>query len=240
VRALEAAAEIGPFFAWDEVESGPAGDWRPLADLAEPAVLAERVSVARRTMAAGAGLAADAVPERVAASVLSLGMFARLLSPPLAAVALVEALPAPRGDRVWWRAVDGGPLPVAVAGVEAVGTGAADDDAVAAAFAETVVDGLVGPLLAAFRHRFRLSPKVLHGNVASALGGAVTMLAGARPDRVGRAARVLERLLARDPLVGAAVVRRAPWRLRRNNCCLYYRLPGGGYCGDCVLRPVSR
>ncbi|MGH3410268.1 MAG: (2Fe-2S)-binding protein [Streptosporangiaceae bacterium] len=22
---------------------------------------------------------------------------------------------------------------------------------------------------------------------------------------------------------------------RRHSCCLYYRLPGGGLCGDCAL-----
>jgi|GEM_PF-1837329 hypothetical protein len=25
---------------------------------------------------------------------------------------------------------------------------------------------------------------------------------------------------------------------RRRSCCLYYRLPGGGLCGDCCLRRV--
>jgi ferric iron reductase protein FhuF len=124
---------------------------------------------------------------------------------------------------------------VAVTGAGTVATAGVDDDAVAAAFVEIVVDGLVGPVLATVRDRFRVSPKVLHGNVASSLGGAVTMLTAARPDRAGRARRVVERLLDRAPLAGAAVVRRPPWRLRRANCCLYYRLPGGGYCGDCVL-----
>jgi ferric iron reductase protein FhuF len=155
-------------------------------------------------------------------------------------VVLGAELPAPRRDQVWWRAVDGGPLPVAVAGIGVVATVDADDDAVAAAFGEIVVDGLIGPLLAAFRRRFRLSPKVLHGNVASALGGAVTMLAGAGPTRVGRARRIVERLLARAPLAGEATIVRPQWRLRRANCCLYYRIPGGGYCGDCVLHPVNR
>ncbi len=31
------------------------------------------------------------------------------------------------------------------------------------------------------------------------------------------------------------------WTFRRRSCCLYYRVPGGGICGDCVLRrPVRR
>ncbi|MGG7569367.1 (2Fe-2S)-binding protein [Streptomyces sirii] len=26
----------------------------------------------------------------------------------------------------------------------------------------------------------------------------------------------------------------------RRSCCLYYRAPGGGLCGDCVLRQARR
>jgi ferric iron reductase protein FhuF len=189
-------------------------------------------------MADGSGLRRAAVPERVAASVLSLGLVSRLVSPPLAAVAVAEVLPAPRPDQLWWRAVASGPLPLGWSAIDAVDTRGWDDDAVAAAFTSIVVDGLVAPLLEAFRDRFRLSPKVLAGNVASALGGAVTILTGARPRHADRAGRVLERVLSRAPLAGAATVRRAAprWVLERNNCCLYYRIPGGGYCGDCVLR----
>jgi hypothetical protein len=25
------------------------------------------------------------------------------------------------------------------------------------------------------------------------------------------------------------------WSFRRRSCCLYYRVPGGELCGDCVL-----
>lgn len=239
--ALAAAGAVGPFFGWDRHPTNGTG-WRPLAELAGPAVLAERVALARAGMARGAGLDPAAVAERVAASVLSLGLVSRLVSAPLAAVAIAEVLPAPRPDQLWWRAATGGPLPIAWSAIDAVDTADRDDDAVAAAFGEIILDGLVVPLLAAFRDRFRLSPRVLAGNAASALGGAVTMLTGARPAHADRAGRVLDRLLRRAPLAGAATVRRSPtaaprWVLERNNCCLYYRVPGGGYCGDCVLRP---
>jgi ferric iron reductase protein FhuF len=235
--ALAAAAAVGPFFAWDELSPAPADGWRPLADLADPDVLAGRVTVTRAALVARSG----PVPERVAASVLSLGMLSRLVSPPLAAVAVAEVLPVPRADRMWWRAAASGPLPVGWSAIAAVDTRDMDDAAVAAAFTDGVVDGLVAPVLAAFRRRFRLSPKVLAGNVASALGGAVTMLTGAHPDRADRAGRVLARILDRAPLAGAATVCRsasppARWVLERHNCCLYYRIPGGGLCGDCVLR----
>jgi hypothetical protein len=29
---------------------------------------------------------------------------------------------------------------------------------------------------------------------------------------------------------------RARWSLARRSCCLLYRVPGAGICGDCVLR----
>ncbi len=217
--ALAAAAAAGPFFAWTELPASADG-WRPLTDLDDPAVVSGRVRAARATLVDRFGLSPAQVPERVVASVLFLGMAARLVSPPLAAVAIAGVLPVPRRADLWWRPVDSGPLPVAYTAV-----GTADP----AQFAAGIVDGLVEPLLAVVQDRFRVSPKVLYGNVASALGGAVTMLRGS-----GRAGEVLEGLLREKPLAGAASVEQG--MLRRNNCCLYYRIPGGGYCGDCVLR----
>jgi hypothetical protein len=114
--------------------------------------------------------------------------------------------------------------------------------ALAEALAEVAVGGLLGPLLACFRDRFALSPKVLLGNVASALAGAAGMIAEAAPEHAARAAGVVDRLLELPPLAGAGTLVRpepgvARWFLVRHNCCLYYRIPGGGTCGDCVLTP---
>jgi ferric iron reductase protein FhuF len=224
--ALAGVAAIGPFFAWEELDERSDG-WRPLTDLDDPGVVAERVRVARAMLVERFGLTPVVVPERVLASVLFLGLAARLVSPPLAVLATAGVLLAPRRDRLWWWPVDGGPVPVAYA---AVTTTHGDR------FGERIIDGLVTPLLAVFQDRFRLSPKVLYGNVASALGGAVTMLRGARPESADRAGRIVERLLRAEPLVGSSTIESPQWTLRRINCCLYYRIPGGGYCGDCVLR----
>lgn len=233
--ALAEAAAVGPFFAWEQLPNGADG-WRPWAELGDAAVVAERVRVARARLVAGFGLSPAEVPERVVASVLSLGWASRLVSAPLAAVAVAEVLPAPGREQVWWRPVDSGPVPVASTTTDAVPTADLDDAAVAARFADVVLGRLVEPVLAVFQDRFRLSPKVVNGNLASALGGAVKLLAAARPGAADRAGRVLERLLAQGSLVGSASLHRPQWTLERNNCCLYYRIPGGGYCGDCVLR----
>jgi ferric iron reductase protein FhuF len=76
--------------------------------------------------------------------------------------------------------------------------------------------------------------------VASTLAGAKRMLSVDRPAAAGRATELAERLLAVDPLAGTGrLLRPVPpdrhWSFRRRSCCLYYRVPGGGLCGDCVL-----
>ena len=84
------------------------------------------------------------------------------------------------------------------------------------------------------------SAAVTKNVLASALGGAAGMLADSAPEHADRAASVVREMLARPPLMGTAELLRpspahARWFLVRNNCCLYYRIPGGGTCADCVL-----
>jgi ferric iron reductase protein FhuF len=206
---------VNPYFVWEPYAGG--AEWRPFADLLTPDVVAERVAVSRRALVAMFGIGEDAVPERVVASVLMLGWASRLVSPPLAAALSEGSVPDVGPDDLWWREVPGGPLPLAV---HQTGSRPASD------LFDVVVLGLLAPLVDVFRDRFRLSPQVLWGNVASALGGA----AGQLPAAAWPAVAVL---LERPPLAGMAVVGRNG--LRRRNCCLYYRIPGGGTCGDCVL-----
>ncbi len=229
--SLRAAAAIGPYFVWDPWT--PAGGWRPLTDLTDPWVVADRVRTARDTLVAMTGLAPDALPDRVIASITFLGLASRLVSPPLAAFVLSGDRPHPRPDQLWWKPVAGGPIPMAYSGLGTEGLGTEG----------LGTEDLVGPVLQAFAERFALSRKVLWGNVASAVAGAAGMLATARPDRAEAAGRECERILAAAPeLAGMGTLVRpdpaGPRRfLVRHNCCLYYRIPGGGYCGDCVLTP---
>lgn len=290
--ALRAAAAVGPYFTWEPWPAGgplppvpdPAGGgWRPLTDLTDGEVVAERVDAARQALVSMVGLAEDAVPPRVVASVTFLGLASRLLSPPLGALVLAGTLPTPSPDQLWWKPVAGGPWPFAygtIAGVPGDG----------ASLVATTVNDLVAPVLRTFQERFVLSPQVLWGNVASALAGAAGVLADAYPDdpaasagdgttdraavndrdaigaigvgdrdRIGlagaadrdaidragvaeRAGDIVAQALSLPPLAGTGtLVRPDPERPRRflvrHNCCLYYRIPGGGTCGDCVLTP---
>ncbi len=83
-----------------------------------------------------------------------------------------------------------------------------------------------------------MSPKVLRGNAASGLVGALRVLLDRVPG--GTAVALAAGLLAdggalggtgrfiHEEGLGVAFIRRS--------CCLYYKVPGGGLCGDCVLR----
>jgi ferric iron reductase protein FhuF len=231
---LAAAARLGPYFAWQPWDDEPG--WRPLAELRDADVLAERVETGRQTLMRMSGLGRDEIGEREVASITFLGLASRLLSPLLAAVALDGVLPIPEPERMWWRPVDGGPVPIAYQGLVAL------EDHPATTLTRTAIRGLVEPILETFRDRFTLSPQVLWGNVSSALGGAAGMIADNAPGHAERAAVVVEQTLALEPLRHSAeLVRpdpeRARWFLVRRNCCLYYRIPGGGTCGDCVLTP---
>ena len=247
-QALAAAGGAGPYFAVEPWVEG--AGWRRARLLAsDPAVLVGRVTHARAVIAGRAGIAAAEVTERVAASIVFLGLASRLVSPSLGAAVLGGVVPYLTLDNLWWRPVDGGPVPLAVRGSgpitgHRIGDAAAGgqlDDA-AALLSEGCVQGMAEPVAGAFRALFRLSPLVLRGNIASALAGAAGMLAGSFPDRAETAGQLTARILALEPLRGTGELVQPdasqPRRfLVRRSCCLYYRVPGGGICGDCVLTP---
>lgn len=206
---------LGPFFA---VRRGVDDEgWLPLRTLLEGPSLDERVSHVGAVLGRLAGVE---VEPRVAASTLSLGLFARLVSPVLGASVLGLSLPRPTLDDAWWRPVEAGPWPLALTGP----AGPADPAG--------LLDEVVGPLVERLAASYSLSAKILRGNAASAVFGAATMLAAARPDLAGTARSAAVELLA-GPLAGTGDLGDSGFV--RRSCCLYYRIPGGGYCGDCVL-----
>ena len=81
-----------------------------------------------------------------------------------------------------------------------------------------------------------VSPQVLWGNVASAVNGAATMIAAARPHLTDAAAEAAAAILTYPALTGTYQGRPLAG-FRRGNCCLIYRLSPErpAYCGDCVL-----
>jgi ferric iron reductase protein FhuF len=101
---------------------------------------------------------------------------------------------------------------------------------------EAVLEAHLVPLAHAFRADGRIAPRLLWGNAGSALAGALRELvrwarAQGRPDVGERAAALVSGLFAHPDLARTV---RGP-ALRRTTCCLYYRSPQGGLCGDCVF-----
>lgn len=167
--ALRAAAGLGPYFVW-EPHDGDSG-WRPLRDLLDTDMIGQRVAAGRRMLAGLGGLAVEDIDERAAASIIFLGLASRLLSPLAGAVAVTGVLPIADPERLWWRPVAGGPIPIAHHDLDSrPGT--------TELFNNTAVHGLVEPILDVFHVRYRLSLQVLWGDVASALGGAAGMMRG--------------------------------------------------------------
>jgi hypothetical protein len=228
--ALDLAAEVGPFFVLDRW--APDAGWRPMRELVErPDVLAERVAAAREMLAERSRVGIDEIEERATASIVFLGLAARLVSPAFACAALADRVPDLKLDSLWWQPTVGGPWPMArsdASGSEPAGNLAEDLDA-------RVLRPIVAPVLEAFGRTFALSHQVLWGNVASSLAGALTMLRTARPDRAGAATQLVRWLLEHGTLAGTGDLDPAGPSFVRRSCCLFYRVPGAGICGDCVL-----
>jgi hypothetical protein len=228
--ALDLAAEVGPFFVLDRWT--PDAGWRPLTELVEqPHVLVERVAAAREMLAERSRVGVDEIEQRATASIVFLGLAARLVSPAFACAALADRVPELHLDALWWQPVLGGPWPLARSGItDSVPSGDLADDLDA-----RILQPIVAPVLEAFGRTFALSPQVLWGNVASSLAGALMMLRAARPDRAAQATRLVGQLLDHRTLAGTGDLDPSAPSFVRRSCCLFYRVPGAGICGDCVL-----
>ena len=223
---------LGPFFAVDVHPDGavPAAPWLAFAELLSPGGgrLQARAEAVRRALAGPGGLPADAVPLRVAVSVMHLGLAARLIAPAVAAAAL-GGLPSlgldPAG--LWWQDELGGPVPLSVPAAR--GSGGQPP---------RVIDDLVAPLTGAAGALVPVSPRVLWGNVASAISSAAGQIAAQRPG-LAEAAWAAARELAGHPSLRRERAAPGPG-FRRSSCCLIYQLspgPARAICGDCVLGP---
>ncbi|WP_203549574.1 (2Fe-2S)-binding protein [Actinospica acidiphila] len=182
-------------------------------------VRVRRVAAALRTQEA-----------RVAASVAYQGLAARLWSVALGCAALHGAVPDLAPDTLRWDPEGSAPDDLHLPEVRPL-------PGDAATLAAVVLHGHLEPLSAALRARHRVAPALLRGNAASALAAAAREITRhARPEAAARAARLSRELLAHPGLSGAGGLTATGFR--RRSCCLYYRVPGGGVCGDCCfVRP---
>jgi hypothetical protein len=177
------------------------------------------------------------VPEsRVAASVTQQGLAARLWSIALGCAALYGSVPDLGARLLRWDPDGSAPDDLWLPEV----TPLPGD---AATLADVVLHGHLVPLSAALRAHHRLAPGLLRGNAASALAGAGRELEHrarrhGRTDAAARARSLTTELLAHPLLTGAGSL--SGTAFRRRSCCLYYRVPGGGVCGDCCFTRAPR
>ena len=219
-------ATLDGFFG---LATGPAEgvdpSWRPFSEFTGE-VLDERVDQVAEQL--------GGVPRRIAASLLSLSVSARITALVLGTGALHGAVPRLH-DRLRWRPWSGGPAPLWIERPEAVGH---DDELPAAAARE--LGATLGPVLDAVSAQASVSEQVTWGNVASSLGGALRMLLTQRPDSSAAALALAVGMTGQPPLAGLGEFVEEPSHptgvgFVRRTCCLFYRVPGGGTCGDCVL-----
>jgi len=214
---LGRVAELGPYFA---VSTGPVAEpgWRPVRALyTDQAVLAGLVGRVRARLDVGDG--------RVAASIMVQGHAARLWSLSLGTWFHAGLVPDLHPDVLWWRDEDGS---VRLHLERAQGwPGGHPEDVLAG----TVLGEHLVPMITAVHRLGPLSDRLLWGNAASALLGAARVIDGAP---TGPAQAVADRLLGHGPLQGS-IEQGSDGGHRRRSCCLFYRVPGGGLCGDCAL-----
>ncbi len=219
-RALTVAADIGPFFALGTDAAGPG--WRPATAYYPDGFLA------------GARARLPEAEPRVAASIAQQGYAARLWSPVLGAGLLAGIVPDLAHLQIHAPGA-ASPLALALALPEPTGWRAGDLATLAELSYRVVVAGHLEPLALALGSE--VAEGLLWGNAASALAGALGVLVRAQPVLREPATTLAAALLARGPLAdtGQLGVTADALSFRRRSCCLYYRLPGGGLCGDCAL-----
>ncbi|WP_326621708.1 (2Fe-2S)-binding protein (plasmid) [Streptomyces anulatus] len=174
---------------------------------------------------------------RVAASTLHLGTASRLWSIALASAALTGRVPGLNPDRLWWRSAPSGPVELWLPAPREL-----PQDIVTALHESVAVQNL-RPLNDAVHRVCGVPPQVLRGNAASALVGALRVLLTRAPHASRPVVPLARDLLGREPLTGAGALNAGPEgtvTFRRHSCCLYYRVPGAGTCGDCVLNRKER
>ncbi|MHC0430364.1 IucA/IucC family C-terminal-domain containing protein [Streptomyces sp. O3] len=218
---------VGGFFA---LRTGvPSPGAVPLARVyaGDSAPLSVRVAKVR------AGLRAPEV--RVAVSVAQLGFAARVWSVALGSAALYGLLPDLDPARLCWDPDGSSPDDL---WLDTAHETYAVRTLPARHLASVVLDAHLAPLSEALRREYRVSERLLWGNAGSALAGAAREVfrwahPRGRPDVAERALALAAELLSRPELHTTGTLTGTAFR--RRSCCLYYRVPGGGLCGDCCF-----
>lgn len=216
IAALADAARLGTYFT---VTAGAAGrTWRPAAAAARQGLPG---LVSRTAQQLGVS------EKRVAVSIAQLGYAARLWSPCLACALQHGIVPDLRGLQL-----SAGP-PARLCLPRPAGWLSAEPAVLARLLYQAVVEEHLEPLTASLRAD--AAPGLLWGNAASAMAGALGVIGRACPALTPAGEVLGSLLLNTGHLRGTGRFTGPGLAFRRRSCCLYYRVPGGGLCGDCPL-----
>ncbi len=179
------------------------------------------------------GAVTGARERRVACSLMVMGYTTRLISPALGVLLSHGILLAADPANVRVSYAPGAGMRLALA--RPAGW-TADDDTLHTRGVDLLHDH-VAALLRAARQVTPVAMGLLWGNAASSALGALRSLALSGVPGDGRCAAFAARLLGHGDFAGTGTltVRDGVPVFRRRSCCLYYRLPQGGFCGDCPL-----
>lgn len=215
IEALHDVAALGGFFALATItQSHGSAPRSGRLGISEFAVLARTVNDRSATDEA-----------RVGVSIAHLGLAARLWSPVLACTLLHGIVPSM--STVEW--AGGGPA-LRLPAPKGRATGSLPS------LAEAVYAEVMGPLTELeSRFTVAVAPGLLAGNSASALVGSAAVLLRSRPELRPELSQLTRDLLDTGRLRGTGSITGPHLAFRRRSCCLYYRIPGGGKCGDCCL-----
>lgn len=230
--------EWAPYGEALQCAARPPGDAWPVTALLHPA----RLGTTLRRYAAHLGVAGPDL--RPVASAWSLVYLGRLLPPVVAAASLLhhrfpvaaDAIAVrlhPHGEPDTFHITDEGH--------------ATPGDDTAARYA-ALLHGHLAPLFEALHRETRVARKILWGNTArhlEALFDQVQQSMGSPAPLQADRAHLLDHAEWPGGQANPMVARQCPQdrpgsdALHRQ-CCLYYRLPGQGYCGGCPLAPAHR
>jgi iron complex transport system ATP-binding protein len=219
---LAEIAQVNPYFA---VGTGPVDNgWCSVQQLySDPELLGGIVERVQARL--------GAAEPRVAASIFFLGFAARLWSIGIGAVAGHRLLPSLGTDELLFGEC-GGQIALHIVRPVAVRTGELEPE-----LADVILDAHLTPLSMALHQLTNVSPELLRGNAASALLGAAREYDRHRAAASPGPGWQLARSLCTDERLLNAVCF-SDDNYRRSSCCLYYRTPGGGLCGDCVFTQI--
>lgn len=212
-------SDFGEFFQLQNRDSDL--DWHPLRNLTSAPALSEHIVNVESSLN---GTPIANIEPRVVVSTLTLGLFARLVSPTVGAAVLDTKIPALDFETTFFNRALAGPLLLATTSAETKPN------------IDTTLNDVLFPLAHHIGETFSVSVRVLRGNVASAVFGALRVVTLVKPSLSDRVFTLGSALLD-GPLSGLGEIteNRQGHQFHRASCCLYYRVPNAGYCGDCVL-----